>query len=187
MRLLNFAEIETVSGGEDPPRVLPPVTTTVPAPKRTSQPWVYMGISPGEYIFGPEYGSLLIDPPMVLDPIQVQGDPSGMETIDGSAETNSTNSAVFLFDTLGDSLHWYDALFLRDGYFDSNNNEVQDDGEVTFDKGDTALENVEKYNEALKQYHAENPNSYAGDGASPEQSKEFLELYRPFEDDTQYY
>ena len=114
MRELHLAEIENVSGGEDGPRTLPPVTTTVPRPNNVSQPWRDFGLSVGEYIFGPGYDSLLIDSPLVLDPVLVQGEAGNNG---GTSETNSTNSAIFLYDSLDGNFHWLDAVFLRDGFF----------------------------------------------------------------------
>lgn len=187
MRELALAEIENVSGGfnnENPGEdqlTMDPVVVNHPG----GGIWQDLGMTAGEYIFGANYDSLLIDHELRFDTITVQGH-HGAGSGGGEAVSNATNSAIFLFTDEHGGLHWYDAYFLKDGFFDINDNGVQDNGEIAFSEGDTAFTDIAAYNEAAAQW-TDQHGGYVGDGATPAQTAGFLDSYTPFPDQNQYF
>lgn len=71
---------------DDEPDYQDPVVVTGTQPGVYPDAWELQGLSIGELLFGPGYGDLLVDSPLVLAPVLVQGtDQSGQDDgVDGA-------------------------------------------------------------------------------------------------------
>lgn len=119
---------------DDEPSIQDPVVVTAPRNSIYPSAWETLGLSPGEYIFGSGYGDLLVDSPLVLDPVLVQGTQSNDTNGDGVENPHVTVG----WTGLGGDLFLGQALIGTNGWFDRNGNGFEDDGEEAFNAGQTA-------------------------------------------------